>query len=687
MTVTRWLVPALALLASGCADATRSIGDLGELPQSTPPLYQVERDLASGETRIDPAMSDGLATRVALVIGNQTYQAANSLENPAGDARAMAGLLRENGYRVIEAFDLDKMSFEKALRDLAVEAGAGADVLIFYAGHGFQVDGKDYLAPVDARLTAMEDLPFQTVRLDSMFRMIGAKSRRHVSFLDSCRNNPFEQALLQVAPGSAVLSPELGFGEPQVPGEGLVAFSTEPGEVAFDGVGEPHSPFVTALLQRAARQPDDGMTSLLSQVQRDVERATAGEQTPTWVSRLEGNLSFAAARSAPVEMSLAKAVGTLRRDPTVAPASVTTVSVTASAQQTAAPPVAGGSDGGSGGGSGGGALRIEAPRERTVAIGGRILAALDLPAGTQVTLSGGGTHGGLMTATQAGELLEQREVRLTTDTAGSVFYRLGPQQVATRRSTASVELVVEERLTALIAIPGEAPSRVPVTLALIPDACDVEAGDWFDTQGVGVYRANDVLSPDRAVTACRIAVTRYPEHARFRFQLGKALLASGQLGAAERVLRQAAEMGHQRAWHRLGLLYLERGETARAKAAFEQGVVTWDPPAAVGLAGVLLEGAPLPAEREKAWDLLTYAVDFGLCDAMRTAADYTSDTPNGQAWAARFALEANARNFSCSGGGGGGGANDLTIQYEKQAGGDDGGGGEGGEGGDGNGGY
>ncbi|MEO0762366.1 MAG: caspase family protein, partial [Pseudomonadota bacterium] len=103
MTMTRWTTSLLALALAGCADMPRSLGELGAAPSEAPPLYRIERDFERGRITIDPARPADLAPRVALVVGIQNYDAVVALENPVGDARAMAALLRDNGYRVVEA--------------------------------------------------------------------------------------------------------------------------------------------------------------------------------------------------------------------------------------------------------------------------------------------------------------------------------------------------------------------------------------------------------------------------------------------------------------------------------------------------------------------------------------------------------------------------------------------------------
>src|SRR5215813_5620739 len=133
--------------------------------------------------------------RVALVIGNSTYTHAGELTNPKNDAADMAATLKRLGFQVIEGFDLGKAAFDRKIRDFAAGlAGAEAGVF-FYAGHGLQVAGKNYLVPIDAELTTAEALEFEMVQLDVVHRIMERQTNTNVIFLDACRNNPLARNL------------------------------------------------------------------------------------------------------------------------------------------------------------------------------------------------------------------------------------------------------------------------------------------------------------------------------------------------------------------------------------------------------------------------------------------------------------------------------------------------------------
>jgi hypothetical protein len=135
------------------------------------------------------------ARRVALVIGNSAYKHAGELVNPKNDAADMAAALKKLGFQVIDGFDLDKARFDLAVRDFA-KALVGADsAVFFYAGHGLQVAGQNYLVPVDAQGETAAALDFEMVRLDLVHRTMERETQTNIIFLDACRNNPLARNL------------------------------------------------------------------------------------------------------------------------------------------------------------------------------------------------------------------------------------------------------------------------------------------------------------------------------------------------------------------------------------------------------------------------------------------------------------------------------------------------------------
>ena len=233
--------------------------------------------------------STAQAKRVALVIGNSAYAHAGTLTNPKNDAADVAAALKKSGFEVIAAFDLDKASFDRKIRDFA-SALSGADAgLFFYAGHGMQVGGRNYLVPIDAELTTAEAVDFEMVQLDVIHRTMERQATTNIIFLDACRNNPLARNLaramgtrsMEVARGLAPV--ESGVGT-------LISFSTQPGNVALDGSGR-NSPFTAALVQRISSSTED-LSALLIDVRNDVRKVTDNKQVPWEHSALTGRFYF-----------------------------------------------------------------------------------------------------------------------------------------------------------------------------------------------------------------------------------------------------------------------------------------------------------------------------------------------------------------------------------------------------------
>ena len=169
--------------------------------------------------------------RVALVIGNSIYRHAGELTNPKNDAADMAAALKNVGFQVIEGFDLDKTAFDRKVREFAMALAAAEAGLFFYAGHGLQVGGQNYLVPVDAELMTAASLEFEMVRLDIVQRIMEGSTSTNILFLDACRNNPLARNLARAL---GTRSAEIGRGlAPVESGSGtLISFSTQPGNVA-----------------------------------------------------------------------------------------------------------------------------------------------------------------------------------------------------------------------------------------------------------------------------------------------------------------------------------------------------------------------------------------------------------------------------------------------------------------------
>ena len=227
--------------------------------------------------------------RVALVIGNAAYRHAGELANTRNDAGDMAAALRMHGFEVLDGIDLDKAALERKIRDFAA-ALVGADVgVFFYAGHGLQISGTNYLVPIDAQLRSASALDFEMVRLDLVQRTMEREAPTNILFLDACRDNPLAPNL---ARAMGTRSADIGRGlAPAESGVGtLISFSTQPGNVALDGTAR-NSPFAGALI-RHLRSSSDDLSAILIAVRNDVMRETQRRQVPWEHSSLTGRFYF-----------------------------------------------------------------------------------------------------------------------------------------------------------------------------------------------------------------------------------------------------------------------------------------------------------------------------------------------------------------------------------------------------------
>ena len=234
----------------------------------------------------DPALAD---KRLALVIGNSAYKNAPKLKNPANDASDMAESLERLGFEVVRGVDLDYSSMRNAVRRFSERLPDANVALLFYAGHGLQVAGKNYLVPIDAQIETQADLDFGTIDLDLVLRGMEADTRTNIVFLDACRDNPLAANLTRrlgtrsgaVSRGLAQVDTSVGT---------LIAFSTQPGNVALDGEGR-NSPFTTALL-KSIEVPGLSLGEVMIDVRNDVLRSTDRKQVPWDNSSLTGQFYF-----------------------------------------------------------------------------------------------------------------------------------------------------------------------------------------------------------------------------------------------------------------------------------------------------------------------------------------------------------------------------------------------------------
>ncbi|MGI9464716.1 MAG: caspase family protein, partial [Aestuariivirgaceae bacterium] len=215
------------------------------------------------------------ARRVALVIGNSAYKHVSQLPNPRNDAADLGHTLQQVGFEVELQNDLTFDALRRSLRDFSDRAAGAEMALVYFAGHGIEVDKHNYLIPVDARLKTDRDVPFEAVPLDFVLAAVeGAKNLRLV-LLDACRNNPFA-ASMKVT--SATRSIGRGLSRVEPTAGTLVSFAAKEGTTADDGEGR-NSPYTSALISNLT-QPGLEINFLFRKVRDHVVNATGGRQEP-----------------------------------------------------------------------------------------------------------------------------------------------------------------------------------------------------------------------------------------------------------------------------------------------------------------------------------------------------------------------------------------------------------------------
>ncbi len=230
----------------------------------------------------DPAAAE---KRVALVIGMSKYQQVPRLTNPARDADVMTALFRKAGFDVVDSErDLGIADLRRVIREFS-ETSRDADIsVVYYAGHGIEVDGTNYLVPADARLLSDFDVEDETVSLDRVLKALDPVKRLKLVILDACRDNPFAKTMKR-----SVASRSIGRGlakiEPTM-SDTLIAFAAKAGAVASDGDGE-NSPFATALVKYIA-EPGLDLRLAFGRVRDDVLKTTGNRQEPFVYGSLGG---------------------------------------------------------------------------------------------------------------------------------------------------------------------------------------------------------------------------------------------------------------------------------------------------------------------------------------------------------------------------------------------------------------
>lgn len=270
------------------------LGAGGVLFTQTAPLYAKQQKAASVNKSKSQSVSEQnnfsapAATavtpdndsRVALVIGNSAYKNA-PLDNPVNDANDMTAKLRSLGFNVIERKNLNMRQIGSTLREFRSKLTPGATALVFYAGHGIQIKGENYLPAVDAEINSEEDVANQSIAVRQIMDVLDeSKTRLNLVFLDACRNNPYSRSFRSGSTGLARVS---------APSGTLISYATRPGSVAADGEGR-NGLYTSQLLEHMDSNQPIELT--LKEVVRDVKSRSLGKQEPWMEGSIEGNFCF-----------------------------------------------------------------------------------------------------------------------------------------------------------------------------------------------------------------------------------------------------------------------------------------------------------------------------------------------------------------------------------------------------------
>ena len=234
-----------------------------------------------------PALAE---RRVALVIGNAAYVEAPPLANPGNDAADMRAKLTDLGFEIHGGRDLDRARLVGALQAFGRAAETADVALVFYAGHGLQVGGQNYLVPIDAKVEYEAELTLVLVPFDDVLRQLNRSPNVKIVLLDACRDNPFAKSLSRTLDSRSTDVLGRGLTVVQRVSGTYIAYATQPDAVAQDGQGR-NSPFTAALLRHMA-EPGVSLPDMMVEVRKSVMTATGGRQVPWDTSSLTGHFAF-----------------------------------------------------------------------------------------------------------------------------------------------------------------------------------------------------------------------------------------------------------------------------------------------------------------------------------------------------------------------------------------------------------
>ncbi|WP_170976343.1 caspase family protein [Rhizobium sp. FKL33] len=512
--------------------------------------------------------------RVALLIGNQNYEQTTPLRNPANDVELMRKTLKEAGFDdVMVAKDVDLAGMRKALRTFENKAEGAEVAVLYYSGHGMEMNGENYLIPTDAVLASDKDVEDEALSLSRAERSLNGATRLKLMILDACRNNPFLETMTRSV-GSRAVSRGLARVEPQSV-DTLVAYASRAGTVALDGEGG-NSPFAEALARYIA-QPGVDIRIALGQVRDAVMKATNRQQEPFVYGSLGGAQIF---------LSIKQIDITINTGPVQDKQTLETASAAADWQN----------------------IKDLADKDLLEAFitkhGGdpvyRMLAEKKIK---QLQATQAKTEA-------AADQIAWEALKGSTDAAAlKRFIERYPKSAFRREAEAAL---------ASLAPPPVASSAD--ALSASERDCQLLAGELQGASGfAGVYL--DRIDAKRALTACAQAVNEKPSSGLYVNLLGRAYEADKNYVEAEKRYREAADLGDMYGLANLGWLQVngsvDGADPAKGLEAFETAARAGNHFAQASLGQVYRDGlAGEPQDYAKSFDWYRQAADKGNASAL-----------------------------------------------------------------------
>ena len=586
-------------LISGVVAGLISVSALAAQAQQSAAVERLIRGSAESTPLRGIDLTTRASKRYAIVIGNSNYAAIPNLPNALADARITAQFLKSQGYEVHAYQDMTKRSFEDMLRQVLFDVTTDTEVVVFFAGHGFQIGSENYLVPVDADLDSIYDVPFEAVSLGSLVGIIGARARLQIVILDSCRDNPFAGKEVLTRIGNELRAARTGFSSQAAPLNSMLIYSTSPGSIAFDGEGE-NSPFTAALVAEASAQPQALVKDVFERVRRSVYERTQGRQVPWDSSTLVEPASFGMSTETEKPISVTVVDGGESRG--LARVSATPVATeTTNTQQAAAH-----------------SAWLEVDFLPQVDIGPALSDALDLTSADTVIIQRGPDTGRLVLTNSDGS---------TRDVVGDILSVADVDQLVLLNESVQIPALslengtIQDEIT--VQVGGETKH---IALDLHPDKCDFHAGDHLDPDGMGLTRYPNELKPELALAACEASIARDPDVGRYHYQLGRALVALKRNAEAKVAFTRARDLGHSRAWLALGSALLnesrQTGGQSDPKAneevlqLYARGVKEGDPYAYYALGRQFMRFGGTPQLEIEGYDLMMRSLEVGHTFAM-----------------------------------------------------------------------